>query len=562
MTQISGEAKEHHLPTGGDADASPLPPCATLGRLEAARRAGADQRFSEAWEATVEAIQLRPFHPPAWRLLAEIAFCSGEAELARQCAERCLTLVPADPVARRFLAVLPEPRSTPRKLRLPARLAAPPPPQLTVCLIVKDEEQFLENCLRSVAGIASQIVVVDTGSTDRTVEIARAGGAEVQTFAWGDDFSAARNAALEAARGDWVLVLDADEELSVAGRAAIQDHLADRQVMAWRLPIVEVGREQAGSCHVPRLFRNAPGIYFTGRIHEQAFSSVVPLARRWGLASRLGTATILHYGYDPAVAQRRGKSERNRRLLTQVLFNLGLELCRLGRVGVGLEKYLAAVAVVVARGPAALTPEFRETLLTQTCTHLASARRYQELLDLLDSPWAKADGGSASLHFLGGLAAAELKQYRRVADHMCQCLATRSQPALSPILPEIRGAAPWHCLAVALARLNLMAEAEPAFRSALNDDPASPRIQLDWACFLSARGDPAAALGVLHELVQADPTNASAWQAGARITLSDPALREVARDWTTVACQQLPENRELARDRVLAFAVDPQKPPG
>jgi glycosyltransferase involved in cell wall biosynthesis len=80
-------------------------------------------------------------------------------------------------------------------------------------LIAKNEERFLPQCLRSVRALASQIVVVDTGSTDRTVDIAREFGAEVHSFSWCDDFSAARNAALEHATGDWILILDADEEL-------------------------------------------------------------------------------------------------------------------------------------------------------------------------------------------------------------------------------------------------------------------------------------------------------------------------------------------------------------
>ena len=84
-------------------------------------------------------------------------------------------------------------------------------------MIVKNEEQFLDQCLAALDGVAHQIVVVDTGSTDRTVQIAKAHGAEVHHFDWCDDFAAARNFALEHARGDWVLVLDADEVLTAEG---------------------------------------------------------------------------------------------------------------------------------------------------------------------------------------------------------------------------------------------------------------------------------------------------------------------------------------------------------
>src|SRR6185437_14264466 len=100
----------------------------------------------------------------------------------------------------------------PEWLKLPVEVQSPKSKvqsRLSVCLIVKNEEKFIAQCLKSVQGLAQQIVVVDTGSTDRTIEIAREHGAEIHSFTWCDDFSAARNAMLEHVTGDWVLALDA-----------------------------------------------------------------------------------------------------------------------------------------------------------------------------------------------------------------------------------------------------------------------------------------------------------------------------------------------------------------
>ena len=80
-------------------------------------------------------------------------------------------------------------------------------------MIVRDEEARLGECLRSVQGFADEMVVVDTGSTDATVAIAEAAGARVEQIPWPGDFAPARNQALEFLNGDWVLVLDADEQL-------------------------------------------------------------------------------------------------------------------------------------------------------------------------------------------------------------------------------------------------------------------------------------------------------------------------------------------------------------
>ena len=92
------------------------------------------------------------------------------------------------------------------------------PATLSVCMIVRDEEEMLGESLESVSGVADQLVVVDTGSTDATVEIARSHGAEVHHFQWIDDFAAARNQSIRIATANWILWLDADERVEPGNR--------------------------------------------------------------------------------------------------------------------------------------------------------------------------------------------------------------------------------------------------------------------------------------------------------------------------------------------------------
>jgi hypothetical protein len=202
--------------TGATAGSS-LAAVARLGSLPAADGNGSRENPQELWSATVEALEVRPFHPPAWLLLAQIARGQGAHGLARQCAERAHELAPGWRRPRKFLKSLPKGGGKPPDwMPLPETTGTSSHPtggRLSVLLIARDEEASLGRCLASVKEVAHQIIVVDTGSTDRTVEIAREHGAEVHAFEWCDDFAAARNAALEHARGDWVLVLDADEEL-------------------------------------------------------------------------------------------------------------------------------------------------------------------------------------------------------------------------------------------------------------------------------------------------------------------------------------------------------------
>ena len=97
---------------------------------------------------------------------------------------------------------------------------SPAAPRLSACLIVRDEQEMLPGCIASIRDVVDEVVVADTGSRDATVRLAEEAGAVVIHHAWRDDFSAARNAALDASTGDWALVLDADERL-VPGAGAL-----------------------------------------------------------------------------------------------------------------------------------------------------------------------------------------------------------------------------------------------------------------------------------------------------------------------------------------------------
>jgi len=185
-------------------------------------------------------------------------------------------------------------------------------------MIVKNEERFIEDCLRSVADIADQIIVVDTGSTDRTKEIARECGAEVYDFAWRDDFSAARNASIKYARGNWIFWLDADERLlpdSIPHLKSLLRH--EKKAVAYLVNIKNVMSDgktyKISSAH--RLFNNHKGIRFEGRIHEQIIYSV---ARKKG-EERNSSIALFHLGYGLEAEKQRQKDERNRRLLLKMV---------------------------------------------------------------------------------------------------------------------------------------------------------------------------------------------------------------------------------------------------
>lgn len=544
----------------------PRPAVALVGNLAEARWLWLKGLHSEAWELVQSALAIRPFHPEAFLLLAEIARATGEATLAERCARHATRLAPAWEPPRAFLrqprlgVVLPQPLSPPMALYAhPSRL------RLTVCLIARDEAEMLGRCLNSVRGLADQVVVVDTGSRDQTAAIATELGAEVYPFTWCDDFSAARNASLEPARGDWVLVLDADEELPIESRALLRQAMETSSVIAWRLPLVEVGREEEGCHYVPRLFRNAPGLCFVGRVHEQVFGSLEPLRREWGLENRLGCATLLHYGYTRERVRDRGKVQRNLRLLERaveelpndpmLLMNYGLELVHSGQLAAGLARYRQAFQLISSRPPEEVAPELREAFLVQFASQLMAHQAYGEMIAVLTSPLARAGGLSASLHFSLGLAHLQLGQFEESAGQIVACLAKAGQPALAAVNPEIRRAGPHHVLALCLARMDRPAEAELAFERAMEAGRGSRAVRLDYAWFLASRQQPVRALQLLHGLVAEHPQDPAAWVEGARIALTRMELLDFALDWTGEAIRLVPDHDGLARQRAEALLL-------
>ena len=195
--------------------------------------------------------------------------------------------------------------------------------RLTLCVIAKDEEALLPDCLASVRGLADAVVVVDTGSSDRTVELARAAGATVVHHEWRDDFAAARNAALGHVREGFVLVLDADERLGpgakcVLRRALKRDdfdcgllELHDAATLDARPTDVVAGRARRGEpTLLPRLLRRTSDLAWEGCVHEQVTGWVL----RGRRIARLG-ASIVHYGAVPSLREARAKGARNLRLL-------------------------------------------------------------------------------------------------------------------------------------------------------------------------------------------------------------------------------------------------------
>jgi glycosyltransferase involved in cell wall biosynthesis/Tfp pilus assembly protein PilF len=541
-----------------------LPLVAKLGDLSAARALFAAKQYEQARKLTLEALRIRPFHPEAMLLMAQIYSAAGDVTAAKTILGKARAMAPK---------WKPSQQWNPAKVVGSTKLSALPERvfgghRVSVCIITKNEEHCLGRCLESIQGLADQIVVVDTGSTDWTVDVAKRFGAEVYSFAWDNDFSAARNAALERATGDWVLILDADEELAPQSVEQLKKHLADSRVLAYRLPIIDIGKEEDGCHYVPRLFRNAPGLFFMGRVHEQAFSSIEIRRAEWGLENVLGKATLLHHGYTAEMVRKRNKKSRNLGLLERavdelpnephLLMNYGMELIRCGHTTEGLNRYWDAFEAASELGHSRMVPEFRENLLQQFSTQLLSAKDYPAVVEVLTSPIARAGGLNASMHFSLGLAHLEMRQYAEAAEQFQQCLNKINKPALCPVNKDILKGGPQHCLALSQKMLKHFEKAAVHFEKALVENPGSRNIRQDYAVFLFELKQPIKALEVLYPLVQEHPYEVKAWLIGGQAALSHPECYEVARDWTAEAARYFPQHPQILCQRAEALFVNQQ----
>jgi len=189
-------------------------------------------------------------------------------------------------------------------------------PRISLCMIARDEEPRLRECLQSVRAYVDEMIVVDTGSRDRTPEIARELGAKVIESQWRDSFSAARNTSLEQATGDWVFWMDADDVLPPESGEALRQAVAGAgdEVLGFVAQVrCPPGPGEFGATVVDhvKLFRNRPDLRFELRIHEQ----ILPSIRRGGGEIAPAPITVLHQNYDCSAEGQRRKRERDRRLL-------------------------------------------------------------------------------------------------------------------------------------------------------------------------------------------------------------------------------------------------------
>lgn len=347
--------------------------------------------------------------------------------------------------------------------------------RLSLCMIVKNEATTLPACLDSVRAVVDELVVVDTGSTDGTQQVAREYGAIVPEFAWTGDFAVARNYALQHVTGDWVLVLDADEQLVPAVVPEIQRAIADPQALVINLIRQEVGAAQSPYSEVSRLFRRHPAIHFARPYHALIDDSVTALLTQepdWHLKT-LPTIAIRHDGYRPGAIASQDKLNRARQAMERYLAEHPTDPYVASKLG-ALYVQLAQPATGIA-------------LLEQALTHPE-----------LDA------GVSYELHYHLGIAYRQQQDLQAAVDHY--------QAALNqPILPRLKLGAALNLGAI-LQGAGQLQDAQSLYQQVIQTDPTLALGHYNLGMVLKAQGQFAPAIAAYQQALTHAPDYAPAHQ--------------------------------------------------
>lgn len=396
---------------------------------------------------------------------------------------------------------------------------------LSLSMIVRDEAERLPDCLASVADFVDEMVVLDTGSQDDTVAVARALGATVHEIPWPGDFAPARNLALAQVRGDWVLVLDADERLRTEARAPLRQLMDDPDALVITLLRRELGAAQAPYSAVSRLFRRHPALHWSRLYHSLIDDSVLALQARephWQIR-HCPEPALLHDGY-------RAEALADGRKATQLRAAMEAELRRHPDDPYAIGK-LAGLDLQAGRRQQALAL-LRRGLAA--CPDDAHAERFELLLPLAIG-LTPTDPAEAACRYEEAL---QLPLDARVtaAARLNLALLRQEQGQLgeaASLAQAVTASAPeltqgWLALGRIERQRGRAAEAIAAYRQALAREPSHPEAHQNLAVALLMAGDiPGArqgfrqAIALLHEQGRAGEATALASRAGELVRL-DP----------------------------------------
>ena len=426
-------------------------------------------------------------------------------------------------------------------------------PRISLCMIVKDEAEMLPRCLEAVSPFVDEMIIVDTGSTDGTPEIAEGYGAKVVHEPWRQSFAAARNRSIEEASGDWLIILDADEVLSPDAGRSLREISKDESCLGMWLPVNSVlEKKQEVKVLLTRVVRRREDIRFRYRIHEQILPDINRLINEGnGWTMRVMEGEAYHDGYLPERREEKNKTARNEALFLKQIEDTPDDLYVLYMYADFVRRYKhedSEALEILEKAYAVMSQvseaELREYTFTGELCGLLGMMLYNS--GERDRAWeitSKAVSQcrpSAHLLFVHGRMALHRKDGVTAERMFRGCLDMGKGPMLIPAQVQVTGAAARLGIAQALVLQERHAEASPMAWQAVSDELVAPEAIGVWADIQMAMGKWGLLTDRLIERVQAHPNCGTTWFKGGE-SLCRLKLFEKALPWLLRASELLEE---------------------
>lgn len=288
---------------------------------------------------------------------------------------------------------------------------------IALCMIVKNEQEYLRRCLDSVKDKVHQIIIVDTGSTDDTISIAKEYTSNIFEIEWTNDFSAARNESIKHAKTDYILALDADEYLEE--NANLIEEI-ESGADYYFTKIYNVMSSDRGITHLAiRIFANNKGLHYRNRLHEHLNT----MEQEDKLKAAYAKLTIFHTGYTDEMMESREKANRNLPLmLKEVEENPTVyNLFNMGRTYMWVGEHEKAIKYLQRAYPLSKELTIAPELISTLCRSLGELKRYEEALIILKEATTIYPGEVDLIH-LQALFYMEINYYKDAIAKMNKCL--------------------------------------------------------------------------------------------------------------------------------------------
>lgn len=341
-------------------------------------------------------------------------------------------------------------------------------------MIVKNEEKFLSKCIDSVRKIISEIIIVDTGSTDKTVEIANGYSAKVYNYEWNDNFAEARNFAISKASSDWVLLLDADEEVIEDGCEKILNFINKTSLDGCNFVVYNYTGNDISSEYTVhnafRLLRNNGKYKFKGEIHEQ-----IVRKDNKGIVGLFAVSDIVikHYGYLNSVINEKKKRDRNIPIILKqlelepenafYLFNLGNEYLAKQDVNEALKIYNKAMNYADVNQP------YAPHLFYRRLTCLMQLKRYEEAITAANQALNQYPK-STDFEYLKGTIYFECSRLTLAIDSFNKCIEMGEPPSYLKFLSDCCSFKPYIALGEIYENVSDYDKAIDFYNKALNSN--------------------------------------------------------------------------------------------